>query len=418
MNRLRQFWHYVTKVFALPARLRGIRADRPQAVIPTHVLSGSLLLGMVLRTPSLLALQKQTQRRGWQRLLRWHQRISDDAFGYALERYQLGDWRGVLVAVNRTLKANKAFESAKIGGRLVVAVDANEQFKSQCRCCPDCCQRQLTVQDAQGRTQQVTEYYHRQVYAQLHGPEFSVVLDLEPIRPGEEEAGAALRLLGRMRRLYGPRFFDVVTVDAWYTTGPFLKAVQRLGWGVVSVLKQQRYEIYQEATALRARQAPRAWQWEDRAVELWEIKDLPFTDAAIGPVRVVLADERWTERRQRGGRTVRVTRQSHWRWLATRELADADVTQIWRIGHQRWGVENHAFNELTQFYHLTHCPRHEGTAIQAWLLILVLGFNLFELFARLHGKLWRQGHATLTDLSEQLDRALEAVPELQPLWSG
>jgi hypothetical protein len=36
-------------------------------------------------------------------------------------------------------------------------------------------------------------------------------------------------LLGLMRRLYGPRFFDAVTVDAWYTTEPFIKAVQRLG---------------------------------------------------------------------------------------------------------------------------------------------------------------------------------------------
>ena len=101
-------------------------------------------------------------------------------------------------------------------------------------------------------------------------------MDLEPIRPGEEEAGAALRLLGRMRRLYGPRFFDAVTVDAWYATGPFIKAVQRLGWGVVSVLKQERYEIYQEATALTKGQAPQRHQWEDGKVELWEAKDLSF----------------------------------------------------------------------------------------------------------------------------------------------
>ncbi len=55
------------------------------------------------------------------------------------------------------------------------------------------------------------------VYAQIQGPAFSVVLDLEAIRPGEDESAAALRLLGRMRRLYGPRFFDAITVDAWYT---------------------------------------------------------------------------------------------------------------------------------------------------------------------------------------------------------
>jgi nitroreductase len=418
MNRLRQFWHYVAKVFALPTRLRAIRDERPQAVIPTRACSASLLLGAVLRTPSLLQLQAETARRGWQRLVGWPQPVSDDALGYVLERYRIADWRAVLVAVNRTLKANKAFESAKLNGLLVVALDGNEQFKSRCRCCPDCCQRQLEVKDAAGQVQTVTEYYHRQVYAQIHGPDFSVILDVEPIRPGEDEAAAALRLLGRMRRLYGPRFFDVITVDAWYATGPFLKAVQRLGWGVVSVLKQERYEIYQEATALSREQPPRKWRHEERDVDLWEVKDLPFTDAAIGPVRVVLAEERWTERRCQAGRRERVARTSHWRWLVTGELDDAAATVIWRIGHQRWGVENHAFNELTKYYHLTHCPRHEPVAIQVWLLILVLGFNLFELFARLHGKLWRAGRVTLQELARQLDRALEAVAELQPLWSG
>ena len=418
MNRLRQFWHYVGKVFALPTRLHAIRDERSQPVIPTRAFSASLLLGAVLRVPSLLQLQAESARRGWQRLVGWPQPISDDALGYVLERYRIADWRAVLVAVNRTLKANKAFESAKIAGRLVVAIDANEQFKSRHRCCPGCSQRRLEFQDAAGQTRSVTEYYHRQVYAQLHGPEFSVILDVEPIRPGEDEAAAALRLLGRMRRLYGPRFFDAVTVDAWYATGPFLRAVQRLGWGVVSVLKQARYEIYQEATALSRGQPPRTWRWENRAVDLWEVKDLSFTDAALGPVRVVLAEERWEQRQRRAGRTERASQNRHWRWLVSRELDDAEATVIWRMGHQRWGVENHAFNELTQHYHLTHCPRHEAGAIQTGLLILVLGFNLFELFARLHGKLWRQGRITLQELARQLDRALEAVAQLQPLWSG
>jgi hypothetical protein len=264
MNRLRQFWRYTEKVFDLPARLRAIRDQRSQPEIPTRVLSASLFLAALLRVPSLLQLQAETQRRGWQRLVGWPQVISDDAFGYGLERCRLEDWRAVLVALNRTLKANKAFAPAKINGLLVVALDANEQFHSRCRCCPDCGQRRVEVKDAAGQTQTVTEYYHRQVYAQLHGPQFSVILDLEPMRPGEDEAAAALRMLGRMRRLYGPRFFDVLTVDAWYATGPFLRAVQKLGWGVVSVLKQERYEIYQEATALSREQTPQAGSWENR----------------------------------------------------------------------------------------------------------------------------------------------------------
>lgn len=416
MNRLRQFWHYTTKVFHLPARLRAIRDRRSQPEIPTRVFSASLLLGAVLRTASLLQLQAHTGRRGWRRLVRWPQTVSDDAFGYVLERYRIEDWRAVLVDVNRTLKANKAFAAAKVHGLLVVSLDANEQFHSRCRCCPDCGQRAVEVKGDDGQVQRVTESYHRQVYAQMQGPDFSVILDVEPIRPGEDEAAAALRLLGRMRRLYGPRFFDVVSVDAWYATGPFLRAVRKLGWGVVSVLKQERYEIYQEATALSREQTPQTLERDGRTVALREVKALRFGEA--GTVRVVLAEERWRERRQQGGRYTREERQSQWRWVATEELDGYAAEDVWVIGHRRWGVENHAFNELTRHYHLTHCPRHEPVAILAWLLILVLGFNLFELFVRLHGKLWRLGRETLAESARQLDRALEAVGELQPLWSG
>ena len=57
-------------------------------------------------------------------------------------------------------------------------------------------------------------------------------------------------------------------------------------------------------------------------------------------------------------------------------------------------------------------------AIIAWLLILTLAFNLFEVFVRLHGKLWRRGQDTLQDLAKRLDRSLEHPDELTPLWSG
>lgn len=418
MNPVRQFWHAARKVFDLPRQLRGVRDGRADPQVPTGAVSATLLLGAVLRTPSFLQLQFESARRGWQRLIAHPAAITDDRMVYVCERYRLEDWRAVLVSTNQTLKRNKAFAAAKIHGLLVVALDANEQFKSRSRCCEQCCQRQLKLQNRQGQLEEVTEYYHRFVCAQLHGPDLSVVLDVEPIRPGEDEAAAALRLLGRMRRLYGPRFFDAVTVDAWYATGPFIQAVQRLGWGVVAVLKQERYEIYQEATALMTQARPVTWQEAERQIELRDVKDLPFTDPAIGPMRVVQAREHWSEQRRPGGRTTTRSQASFWRWLVSRELDGIPAQGIWRIGHRRWGIENHVFNELTQHYHLEHCPHHHPVAIEAWRLILMLAFNLFEWFARLHGKRLRAGAVTLTELTRQLDRALERPEELAPLWSG
>src|SRR5258707_3750881 len=119
--------------------------------------------------------------------------------------------------------------------------------------------------------------------------------------PGEEECAAALRVLRRMRQKYGARFFDVVVVDAWYTNGPFLKTVvEELGWPVVAVLKQERYEIYQEALALtsgKATQVVERGEGPDRRrVEIWEVPSLRLSDTYTDPVRVVRVRERWMER--------------------------------------------------------------------------------------------------------------------------
>jgi hypothetical protein len=418
MNRLRQFWHYTAKVFGLPSRLRSARDRRADPLVPTWAVTATLFVGALLRKPSFLQIESESRRRGWQRLTGYDQPITDDRMAYVCERYQLEDLRAILVGINQTLKRNKTFESAKIHGLLVVSIDGNEQFHSRCRCCADCCERKVKVAKAPGQIEEVVEYYHRQVYAQIHGPDFSVVLDLEPVRPGEDEARAAVRMLGRMRRTYGPRFFDAVTLDAWYAKGPIIRAIQRLGWAVVTVLKQEDYDIYKEASALMRDQPAQHWKWEDRSVDLWEVKDLAFTDPAIGPMRVVQAQEHWVEVQQVAGCKTRVCKESFWRWLVSPELDGYPAQAIWRIGHQRWGIENHAFNELTQHYHLTHCPHHEPIAIVAWLLILMLAFNLFELFVRLHGKLLRLGKTTLQEAALQLDRAMEHWEELQPLWSG
>ena len=163
------------------------------------------------------------------------------------------------------------------------------------------------MSDADGKKQKRIQYYHRYVFAQINGPKFNTLLDLEPIRPKEGEAEAALRLLGRMRRIYGMRFFDAVTMDGWYVQGPFLNAVEKLGWSWVVVLKQERMEVLQEARALSAAQKPES-QFKDqkrkREVTLGSVNDLNFS-AGYGcdrKVRVVHSHEEWIETKIVGGK--------------------------------------------------------------------------------------------------------------------
>jgi len=322
----------------------------------------------------------------------------------------LEDLRQSLAQTNKTLKANKALDSCKINGLLFLSVDANEHFHSRSRCCPCCCQRQLQETDAAGRKQTVTEYYHRYVFAQLNGPKLNVLLDLEPIRPGEGEAEAALRLLGRIRRVYGARFFDAVSVDSWYVQGPFLKAVEKLGWAWVVVLKQERMAVFQEARALSAGQAPTlkfADAARERQVKLWEINDLDFSERYEGKVRVVHSEEGWMEKKVVGGKKLSQPQTSHWWWMVSEGLRGYPCQVVYEGGHRRWGIENKAFNELTQFYHLEHCYHHEPVAMLAQMLILILGFVLFSAYALLHSQPVRLGQVTLKELAHDLDLALE-----------
>ena len=79
----------------------------------------------------------------------------------------------------------------------------------------------------------------------------------------------------------------------------------------------------------------------------------------------------------------------------------------YHAGHRRWGIENKAFNKLTQCYHLEHCYHHEPRAMLAQMLILMLGFVLFSAYAVLHSQQIRLGQMTMKELAQDLNLALE-----------
>jgi hypothetical protein len=418
-TQLSQFVHYADQRFDLPWLAGAFTDSRPQPEIPSRAVWLSLILGEVVQIGSHLQLEEETQLPQWQRWVGYPKPISHDTFGYVSERLDTAQLRRAGVWINRKLKRGKALEASKLKGLLVVSLDANEQFCSDHRCCEDCLSREVTCKHADGQEYQKTQYFHKQVYAQVSGPGLSVILDFEPLRPGEEECAAALRLLRRMRQQYGPRFFDVVVVDSWYANGPFLQAVvEELGWPVIAVLKQERFEVYQEALALTAgRQPDHRVERDGRQVEVWEVDSLRFSDRYPGPVRVVRVREQWRERHRVGGAWGHEDKEQNWIWVVAGDLQGYDGVAIRDIGHLRWKVENNAFGELTQHWHLTHCAHHHPVAVVALLWIKLLAFTLFHAFAVLRGKQFRLGRATLNEVRKQIYRSLLCGQPI-PFFSG
>lgn len=410
-DHLDRFVAYADKQFELKLLAGCFAGERADPAVPDRAVGLSLLLGEVVHIPSLLQLEQETKSPQWQRWVGYHRSISHDTLGYASNRMNPESLRRAGIFINRKLKRGKAFEASKVHGLLTVSLDANEQFCSDHRCCEDCLTREVICKDAQGNQVQKTQYYHKQVYAQLSGPRLSVILDVEPMRPGEEECAAALRLLRRMRRKYGPRFFDLVVVDSWYTNGPFLKTVaEELGWPVVAVLKQERYEIYQEALALTQGKPTQVIQRgqgsKQRQVEIWDVPSLRLSDTYTESVRVIRVRESWTQRTRQGKEWKTVKKEQNWIWVVAGDLDAYDGAQIRDFGHLRWKIENNAFGELTQHWHLTHVAHHKPVAVLALLWIKIIAFTLFHAFAILHGKLFRLGRVTLQELRQRIYRSL------------
>ena len=66
-------------------------------------------------------------------------------------------------------------------------------------------------------------------------------------------------------------------------------------------------------------------------------------------------------------------------------MTTAPVTQLpterpVRFGHQRWDIESYAFNQLAHEWHSDHVLCHNPKAIECFLLLALLAYNLFYTF--------------------------------------
>jgi len=183
------------------------------------------------------------------------------------------------------------------------------------------------------------QFYHRQVTLMLltgalPGREaVRLLLDHEPQRSGEGEVETALRLLARVIPAY-PRAFDLVLADALYAEAPFFNFLLAHGKHALVVLKDERRNLYQDATGLFEHVAPQPGSYRSRQCHWWDFPDLLTWPQVRASVRMVRSLETYTVRRQLDKQDD--PQQSDWIWVTTLSLAQFPVDRIVHLGHQRW----------------------------------------------------------------------------------
>jgi len=296
---------------------------------------------------------------------------SADALGDAAAALSLDDLREELFAQYTVLKRNKAIRPLP-RGFLVLILDAHESGASYLRCSKGSLTR--TIKTSKGERLQ---FYYRHVAALLLHAGGEVLLDVEPLCPGEDEIAAATRLFERVAERY-PRAFDTVAGDALYLNPDFCRLADRRGKYFIAVLKNEHRDLVVDARSLLPLSAPVRWTEGHTDLEAWDIPDLTTWPQYGKPVRVVRSVETHSVRRQRTKEVV--AEKAEWMWGTNIPQAKAPRDVIVRLGHGRWTIENQGFNEIVHAWHGDHIYKNHPTAIAACYLLLFLAYNLFHAF--------------------------------------
>lgn len=343
------------------------------------------------RLGSLNAWEQLNQASGWKTWLA-EKPCSADTLGRVHALLNAEGLRCGLRHVYDRLKRNKALPDYQ--GWAVAALDGHESSSSYLRCCPGCLQR--TLHTASGDR---IQYYHRQVTLMLlpgaptGRQPLRLLLDAEPQRVGEDEVTTAVRLLERVLLAY-PRAFDLLLADALYATSAFFNFLLLRGKHVLVVLKDERRDLYQDVAGMFDQTPPRQGSYRTRQCCWWDFPDLLSWPQVHSSVRVVRSRESYSIRRQLDGQKVLQT--SDWLWVTTVPAAQLSTEQVVYFGHHRWDIENYGFNELTTGWDADHVFKHDPRAIECFLLVAFLAYNIFHAFLLLNLKPQiRKGHTAI-----------------------
>lgn len=282
-------------------------------------------------------------------------------------------------------------------------------FPSRHRHCDQCLRRKIKVGD-----KELTEYYHRGVVCHLTGFELAIPLDLELIRPGENEVWAAKRLLERVFCNYS-RFFDVVVADALYMESPFFNFCLERGKHIIAVLKGNYGALLEDAQGLFSAMEPRKWDMERCSIKYWQAEGFQ-TEAINVPLRVLHTEETHYKRRRIAGQWVEKTETQSWWWATSIPQRQLSTRQLYQAGHKRWDIENGNFNTLGRDWAFNHCFKHDPTAIVNFLLTLFIAYVLLQSFYHRNLKPeMRKLFGTLIAITDELYVSLSQSPSRVPL---
>jgi hypothetical protein len=314
---------------------------------------------------------------------------------------ELESLRRAIGELYRNLKRGKALQPTA-GGLTALVIDGHQGYTTFHRHCSGCLERRVKTKAGYR-----TLHYHHWVVAMLLSRPIPLLLDLEPLRPGDSEINAAVRLLERILLRF-PRAFDVVVADALYSDTRIYSLLDAHRKDVISVLKGNTPELLEEAKTLVRLVPPAVGSTPDN--QLWDVPSCLAWPHLNKPFRILHQVETRYVRRQLDKQ--KETLLSHWLWITTLSANRANTLVAISLARARWEIENLGFNETVRRWHIDHAYRHHPVAMTAFWLLGALAHGIFHAFYHRGIKPAAQHRASYLHLARTLAAELYPVPAL------
>ncbi len=271
----------------------------------------------------------------------------------------------------------------RLGGRVLIALDGTEYFRSYKIHCP-CCSTRL-------RSNGKTEFHHNMLSATLVAPGHNLVVPLEPefIVPqdGAEKQDCESRAARRWLATHGPRHARLRPVylgDDLFSNQPICEAVQAATGNFLFVCKPATHPLIQEyLTGVRV---PSRTVTVKRGRESFTHRFRWMTGVPLRDSKDALAVN-WLEIEIRDPAGEVTYRNSFVTDLPVRR---DNVEELAACGRARWKIENETFNVLkTAGYHLEHSFGHGKRNLAALLVTLNLLAFAFHTVCDQVEDMWR-----------------------------
>lgn len=414
MNKryLKQMLTYLSKVYHLGEKIKGLKDGRINPQIETSTISFIVLFTFICRLKSFNRLEHWLEKGRFKNLFPKKTRLPHiDAVRRSLSSFDINSLNDMHDHIIKTIFKNKVFRNGTVDGIKVAAIDGVEIFESTKKSCEKC----LTRVDKQG----ITHYFHRAVVCATVGSDPHTVLGYEMLEPkkdcsdkDEGEITGGKRLI---RKLYEKfhHFADVIVTDALYCKASWIKEVLAIGMDAVVRVKDERLHIVKDALGLfQSREANKQWIVNEGStkkiiVSAWDDDGFEMTGMDI-KVRFIRFLEEIHEGDKKELKEV---------WIVTTNKNICTET-IWKIIHKRWDIENNVFHQLKTECHFDHCYLHSPTGIEAIVGFMIIAFNLTQLYFFRNIRGFREKRLLQINIIEDLkDEMLIIMNWINPIFN-